>query len=148
MKYLLDTNIVSYSINRQSPFHKSVIERLSKIDQADEVCISVLTLYEAEYGVLRAKSDLRERVIEARDLMKRLFSILPVNEQGAGIFGRLKHEHRERTGMNQKASGQHNIDFILAATALADNATIVSNDGIFLALQETEPKLKVENWTI
>lgn len=46
MKYLLDTNIVSYFADPRSPFHAAPIKRFSALAEEDAVFISVLTLYE------------------------------------------------------------------------------------------------------
>lgn len=146
MKYLLDTNIVSYSINRHSHFHKNVISRLSHLAEHDTVCISVLTLYESEYGALSVTEEHRERVIKAREIMLRLFDVIPVSEKGAGVFGRIKIAYRQKTGIFRKMLDQHNIDFILASSAIAEDAILVSNDKIFLSIKDIEPSLKLENW--
>jgi predicted nucleic acid-binding protein len=146
MKYVLDTNIVSYSINRRSPFHHHVTGRLSRLSGNDEVCISVLTFYEAEYGVLSVPIEHQERVAKAREMMLRLFEILPVPTLGAESFGRIKLAYRKKTGIPQKLLDRHNIDFILASSAIAENAVLVSNDQIFAAIREIEPALKWENW--
>jgi predicted nucleic acid-binding protein len=146
MKYVLDTNIVSCSINRRSPFHHHVTGKLSRLSENDAVCISVLTFYEAEYGVLSVPAEHRERVGKARELMLRLFDILPVPASGAESFGRIKLAYRNKTGIPQKLLHQHNIDFILASSALAENAVLVSNDRIFAAIAEIEPALQLENW--
>jgi predicted nucleic acid-binding protein len=47
-----------------------------------------------------------------------------------------------------KLLDQHNIDLILASSAIAEDATLVSNDKIFLSIKEIEPTLKLENWAI
>lgn len=136
MKYVLDTNIVSNFINRRSPFHSNVIARLSRLTENDSVCISVLTYYEAEYGVLCVTPEHQERVCRAREIMRRLFEILPVSVEGAKAFGRIKRAYRQKTGMRQKLLDQHNIDFILASCAIAEDAVLVSNDKIFLAIRD------------
>ncbi len=146
MKYVLDTNIVSYSINRRSPFHTNVITRLSRLSEQDDVCISVLTFYEAEYGALSVTEEHKERVIKAREIMLRLFDILSVSVEGAGIFGRIKMAYLQKTGISRKILDQHNIDFILASSAIAEGAILVSNDKIFTAIRDIEPALNLENW--
>jgi predicted nucleic acid-binding protein len=148
MKYVLDTNIVSYSINRRSPFHTNVIAHLSRIAESDTICISVLTFYEAEYGILSVTPEHKERVSKAREIMLRPFDILPVSIEGAHTFGHIKRAYRKKTGISQKILDQHNIDFILASSAIAENATLVSNDKIFLSVRDIEPTLRLENWAV
>jgi predicted nucleic acid-binding protein len=54
-KYLLDTDIITYLEEKDSPFHASVKSRLSSLSDVDEVYISVLTLYEMHYGIASQK---------------------------------------------------------------------------------------------
>ena len=148
MKYLLDTNIASYSVDKQSHYHRAVIGRLSQLADNDTAHLSVLTLYETEYGVILAPDDKRDKVIAARDLLKSLFPTLPITEQGSTIFGRLKASYREKTGIHDKALERHNIDFIIASCALAQDAILVSNDSIFVEIRQIAPFLQLENWAV
>jgi len=43
---------------------------------------------------------------------------------------------------------RHNVDFILASTALEQQAIIVSKDNIFSKIQEFEKRLQVEDWAL
>jgi predicted nucleic acid-binding protein len=43
---------------------------MSRIAESDTVCISVLTLYETEYGMLSATPEHKERVSKAREIMR------------------------------------------------------------------------------
>ena len=42
---------------------------------------------------------------------------------------------------------RHNVDLIVAATALVSDMTLVSNDSLFRALAHIEPALHIEDWT-
>ena len=44
--YLLDTNIISYLTDPQSPYRAKVKERLFSLSEDDSVAVSILTLYE------------------------------------------------------------------------------------------------------
>jgi predicted nucleic acid-binding protein len=48
---------------------------------------------------------------------------------------------RQHTGAREKTLGRHNIDFLLATTAIVEGAVLVSNDGLFRTLAEFEPGL-------
>ena len=41
---------------------------------------------------------------------------------------------------------KNDLDILIASTAMAENATLISDDGIFERLSEIEPKFKWENW--
>jgi predicted nucleic acid-binding protein len=43
---------------------------------------------------------------------------------------------------------RHNVDFILASTAIEQHAVIVSKDNIFFKIKEFEQGLQVENRAI
>ncbi len=38
------------------------------------------------------------------------------------------------------------LDTLISSTAMAENATLISDDSIFEKLSEIEPKFKWENW--
>ena len=62
------------------------------------------------------------------------------------IFANLKTKYKKATGINKNAIKRHNLDLLIASTAIAMDAIIVSDDGIFEKLMEIEPLLKYENW--
>lgn len=75
-----------------------------------------------------------------------MFAVMPLSHIGAGVFGELKAKYRQTTGALSKSLKRNDIDFILASTAITENA-IVSNDRIFEAIVKIEPPLQLENWT-
>lgn len=49
-KYLLDTNIISYLADAKSRFHDPVMKAFESLTNEDAVSLSILSLYEIEYG--------------------------------------------------------------------------------------------------
>ncbi len=49
-RYLIDTNILVYLETPSSPFHNSVKERFQQLYDEDQLYVSVLSLYELNYG--------------------------------------------------------------------------------------------------
>ncbi len=49
-------------------------------------------------------------------------------------------------GIGKKEIKRHTVDFILASTAEASKAIIVSDDRIFETIKNFYPSLIVENW--
>ena len=62
------------------------------------------------------------------------------------LFAELKVLYKRETGINKKAMKKNDLDILIAATAMAENAILISDDGIFEKLAEIDPKLKYENW--
>ena len=148
IKYLLDTNIASYFADDFSPFHSAVVEKLSNLGNHESVYLSMLTIYEFQYGIACANSVLSEKFSNTQNTMTRIFDIMNLSEEGAEVFGEMKLKYRIETGISQKAIKQHNIDLMLASTAISENAVLVSNDRIFEQIQNIYPNLLLENWTI
>ena len=140
--YLLDTNTISYLADHASAFHESTKRRLQALSEDSEVAISILTLYKLTYGFFYDPARSRLLSIVKEEQVR----IVPLAEAGTETFAKLKHAYRKRTGANEKAIGRHNIDLILASTAIVEGAILVSNDAIFTTLAELEPRLSVENW--
>ena len=140
--YLLDTNTISYLADHASGFHEPTKRRLQAIAEDSEIAISILTLYELTYGLQYDPA--RSRLVSI--VREEEVGIIPLSEAGAEIFAALKHAYRRRTGAPERAIGRHNVDLILASTAIVEKAVLVSNDAIFKALAQLEPRLSVENW--
>lgn len=131
MKYLLDTNICVYIIN-QKPVR--VIQRLQN-QNVNDICISVITLAELEYGVAKSAFQERNKLALAQFLVP--FEIIPFSEVAAATYGRI------RTVLEKTGSLVGAFDLLIGAQALSENLIVVTNN-------EKEfrriPGLMVENW--
>ncbi len=58
MLYLLDTCTFSYLEDPESVYNESVLAALQSLGEEDEVCLSILSIYEIEYGLKRAEDSL------------------------------------------------------------------------------------------
>jgi len=146
-KYLLDTNIFSYLGNDESPHHTSTMRHLSNVPNGSEIYISILTLYEFQYGIALAPPKEAENLIKSKDSFRQLFQPLDLTESGSECFGNLKSAYKTHTGINQKAIERHTIDFMLASIAVSENAIFVSNDDIFQTIKKLNSDFQLENWT-
>lgn len=108
----------------------------------------ILSLYEYEYSICFADKDLAQQLLKTKQNLLELFEILPLTLRGSEIFGEIKTAYRKKTGINQKSLERHNVDFVLASTAIADGAVLVSNDKIFEKLIEIYPYFDLTNWTV
>ncbi len=147
-KHLLDSNIVTYIYQKSSSLHSLVSEKLLELSHRDRVFVSILSLYEYEYGLSFADCKIVDELQESKKTLLEIFEIMPLSVKGAEIFGKIKARYRQATGMSQKALERHNIDIMLAASAVSENAVLVSNDRIFERIQEIYPDLSIDNWTV
>ena len=131
MKYLLDTNICIYIMNRRPA---KVISKF-KQREVGEIGLSSITVSELEYGV--AKSNQRELNRQRLDEFIVPLDILNYDEIAAKAYGNISI-HLERSG---QPIGP--LDTLIAAQAVSRNLILVTNN-------EAEFKrvddLKVENW--
>lgn len=123
-----------------------MIEKLAKNDQ---VCLSIISLYELNYSLSNTKDTEKKRKIEKVILWcKNYFEILPLTLSGSEIYGELKTQFRQHTGINRKAIKKHNIDLIIASTAIDTECTLVARDYIYKNhLVKLDDRLIVEDWT-
>ena len=112
----------------------------------EDLCLSVLTVYEMDYSVEAANEALASKLEEAKNMVLDNFRLLPLTLRGSKNYGKLKSAYKSHSKAKSKAMKGHTIDIILAATALEHDAVLVSNDRIYLTLKELNPDLKVENW--
>ncbi len=131
IRYLLDTNICIYLINKKP---EPVISHLKRVLKSG-VALSSITLSELEYGVEKSQRPHENSV----SLMKFLlpFDILAYDEKAANHYGVI------RADLERKGKVIGNMDMLIAAHAQSMNLTLVTNN-------EKEfrriPNLSIENW--
>ncbi len=146
MNYLLDSNTVSDFYDEESLSHHRILRKLGSLDDEDQVFISIITLYEQEYGYSNAPDNKKRAIRKMIEHAKKDFIVLPLAKEGARIFGKLKKQLVDERKLKKENAKKHNIDIILASTALIHSCVLVSSDGIYRDLNELEPNLTTQNW--
>jgi tRNA(fMet)-specific endonuclease VapC len=132
MKYLIDTNICIYVMNKR-PI--DVIKRFKQFNPG-EIGISTITVSELQYGV--AKSKHRKENQHRLDEFIAPLEILVYDEIAARTYGDIRFQLEKRG----KLIGP--LDILIAAHALSQNLIMVTNnDKEFMRIKN----LEVENWT-
>jgi tRNA(fMet)-specific endonuclease VapC len=131
MRYLLDTDICIYIINKQPV---KVFNRLRKCSIGD-VAVSSITVAELEYGA--AKSSRPDQNRNALIAFLSPLEILPFDDQAAIHYGDIRSQ-LEKTG---KMIGS--MDMLIAAHARSIPLVLVTNNSSEFA---RVADLRVENW--
>jgi tRNA(fMet)-specific endonuclease VapC len=116
MRYMLDTNICVEIIRGRSP---SVLRHLLRISPAD-VCISIITLGELEFGVAKSAAPERNHLALLEFLAP--IDVQPLSDGAAAVYGRIRAE------LEAKGKGIGALDALIAAHALALGLTLVTNN--------------------
>jgi len=145
-KYIFDTNITSI-LGRDDKVSNDLLDRLSELSDEDIICVSVLTLYESNYGLKNCTSVLQKQEITNNiNFIKKYFDVIPLDLKEMDIFANLKVAYKNYTGISKKDAKKNDIDLLIASSAIAENAILISNDKIFETLCELDVNLKYENW--
>jgi len=131
VRYLLDTNMVSYLIKGKAPH---VRERLVKLPMS-EVGISVVTEAELRFGVAQ-KPEAARLAIAVEEFLLRV-EILPWTSEAA------KSHARIRSDVERCGEPMGNLDMMISAHALAAGAVLVTHDRVFRCVKG----LRLEDWT-
>lgn len=132
MKYLIDTNICIYIMNKHPA---GIIKKFTQFELGD-VGISTITVSELQYGV--AKSIHRKENQQRLEQFMAPLEILAYDEMAAKVYGDIRF-HLEKNG---QPIGP--LDVLIAAHALSKNLILVTNnDKEFKRIKN----LQVENWT-
>lgn len=155
MNFLLDTNIIIHLSRIEAEHHEKIkAKMLSMALQTDvRICMSIVSLYELEYGVAHADND--EIAFESRRIIESIknapeITIFSLTESGSQIFGEIKEQYRREKGIGKKALQKHNADLMIASTAIEIGATLVSQDNkdrIFAILKSVRDDFKWDDWT-
>lgn len=130
VRYLLDTNTVSYVIRGDFP---RVRERLLKIPMS-QVGISVITEAELRFGLARRPEAKNLKSVVEEFLLR--VEVLPWDSDAA------QHYARIRAALEVEGKPIGNLDLMIAAQALAAGAVLVTSDRVFRQMKG----LKVEDW--
>lgn len=131
VRYLLDTNTVSYVIKGNFP---CVRDRLLKLPMA-AVGISVITEAELRFGLARKPGAAKLKITVEEFLLR--VEILPWDSDAA------QHYARIRAALEDDGVPVGNLDLLIAAQALAAEAVLVSRDRVFSRIKG----LSIEDWT-
>ncbi len=127
---LLDTNICIYIINSRPP---EVLQRFRQY-RMGEIGLCSVVAAELAYGVAKSGS-LRNR--QALEMFLAPLSILPFDEPALWAYGEL------RTELERRGTPIGSLDTLIAAHALSQRATLVTNNTDEFA---RVPGLQLENW--
>jgi tRNA(fMet)-specific endonuclease VapC len=132
VRYLLDTNTVSYAITGNP---RTVRARLKALPDT-AIALSAFTQAELLYGLARRPqaTQLRSDV----EAFLRDFEILPWESLAASSYGEL------RAAQERKGRRLSHEDLMIAAHALSLNLNLVTHDQVFSFVDG----LKTEDWTI
>jgi len=131
MKYLLDTNICIYIINKR-PI--SVLKRLSNYE-IDDIAISSISISELEYGINKSTNPDNSRIALIEFLLP--FKLIDYDSKAAKEYGIIRSD-LEKIGQPIGA-----MDYLLAAQAISLDLILVSNN---LKEFSKVKKLIIENW--
>jgi tRNA(fMet)-specific endonuclease VapC len=130
-RYLLDTNTASYIIKGNVP---RVRERLLKVPMS-QVLISAVTEAELLFGAARKREAVRLKTAIDEFLLR--VDSLPWDSNAARRYAGV------RAALEIAGTPMGNLDMMIAAHALAEEAVLVTNDRSFRRLKD----LKIEDWT-
>lgn len=130
-RYMLDTNVVSHIMQGRDA---ALLARLTQVP-VGQVVISSVTLAELEYGLHRKGQPERLKIAMTQVLLR--MDVLAWDEAVARCYGAFCSSLEAR-GINLS-----DLDMMIAAHAVAVDATLVSRDKAFA--QVAEP-LRLEVW--
>lgn len=128
VRYLLDTNIVSYLMRK----HPAVMSKMAAVP-VGALSISVITEGELRYGL--AKRPTPARTAAVREFLARI-EVLPWSSAAAAHYGPL------RAQLEGAGTVLAPLDLLIAAQASSGNHVLVTADKAFAQV----PGLLVEDW--
>jgi tRNA(fMet)-specific endonuclease VapC len=131
VRYLLDTNTVSYIIKGNRP---RVREGLLRVPMA-EVGISVITEAELLFGLARRPDATKLKTVVEEFLLR--VEVLSWNSDAARQYSKI------RSALEHSGEPMGNLDLMIAAQALASDLILVSSDAVFRRVKN----LKIEDWS-
>jgi tRNA(fMet)-specific endonuclease VapC len=132
IRYLLDTNICIYIMNRR-PIE--IIQKFKQFNVGD-IGISTITVSELKYGAVKSKNP-KLNIQRVEEFLAPL-EILPYDHNAADSYGEIRHN------LETKGEVIGSLDMLIAAHALSKDIILVTNnEKEFLRVIN----LRIENWS-
>jgi tRNA(fMet)-specific endonuclease VapC len=131
MKYLIDTDTISYALRGQGGVAEQILTR-----KPSQLSVSSISVAELRYGADRKSSKRLHHLISA---FLSPIEIVAFDNEAADTFGRVASLLAER------GTPIGDFDVLIAAHAIALKRNLVTNNVRHFA---RVPGLKVENWTV
>lgn len=131
MKYLLDTNICIYIINKKP---LKLIEYINKAG-FDNIYLSIICHSELYFGA--CKSQQIEKNIKNVEQFCSFFEVLPFDLSASKQYGKLRAEQEKEGNIIG------NMDMLITSQCLANNLTLITNNQKEF---QRIPTLKIANW--
>ncbi len=130
MSYLLDTNIVSFAIRRNS----QVLQNIKKVETEENIFISCITYFEIKRGFLAVDAPKQKARFEEFCQIYPIILLddLEILEKASEIYANLRLR-----GLPIQTE-----DILIAATAIVKGLIMVSNDTDLVRIEG----LNLENW--
>ncbi len=132
MYFFLDTNICIYYLKGLYPL---LLDRMLS-HSVSEIKIASIVKAELLYGAMKSKK--REDNTRKVDKFLLPFEVIPFDDRAAEIYAEI------RAGLAGKGTPIGPNDLIIAATVLANNGTLISNNENEFSRIDS---LEAENWT-
>lgn len=148
MRYLLDSNTISELYDPSASCHATVSKHVSVLSDHDRAYISIVSLYELEYGWANAPDEKKSAIRQVITEVQTDFGVLALSAQGATVFGDLKKRIKDARSPSKENMKKFNVDLMLAATAITAQCVLVSADIVYKELQRYYSSLRIENWMV
>lgn len=113
--HLLDSNICVALLKEE----RNIRKQLRQLD-TDEICIPAVVLAELSFGVW--KSDFVNSSLGKLQVVLAYHRIIPFDEEAAMQYGRI------RANLSMRGTPIGPMDYLIAATALAHDATLITRN--------------------
>jgi len=79
-KYILDTNIASLLGSKETKENRKIYEKFYQLNDEDVVMVSIVTLYEATYGLKHSEDEEQQEEIRQNiAYIRKYFEIIPLD---------------------------------------------------------------------
>ncbi|MBQ9259420.1 MAG: PIN domain-containing protein [Neisseriaceae bacterium] len=128
--YMLDSNAFSALMK-----NNAIVVKHLRQHKSQDIFLPAIVWAEVRYGIYKKNS---AKLLESAMRTLQKIRIVPFNRQTADIYAQL------RSDMERQGKSLSPMDMLIAATAVANNCVLVTNDQAFLQIEQ----LQVEDWTV
>ncbi|MBT4937418.1 hypothetical protein HON22_05890 [Candidatus Peregrinibacteria bacterium] len=150
MNYLFDSDTLSFYYDAsRNPEHELVKNRALLLTSQDTLQTSELVMCEFEYSFSNVQGEKKEILKNTIQRIRDDFEIYTkITHEISHNFGEIKVLLKEKYKTSRKNMKMHNIDILLASTAIANNCVLVGSDVNYKKIAKVVPEFNYEDWLL
>ena len=134
--------------NHETKESRAISGKILGLSPDDELTVSILSLFELEYSRFLAATEKQTWLGKVMEQIGHDFVVAQLEKNCASIYAGLEGKLKRQRNIKPENMKRHNIDLMIAGTALLEGCVLVGGDSVYKDIQSINPDFRLESWTV